>query len=88
MKLKSIHVPTFLINAKICHTSSVQAETIVLKPRLSFIIELNAFISSSVYLNTKIIMDQLEVYEPLTRYYWCHPDSPILPWEDLHKKHG
>ena len=88
MKLKSIHVPTFLINAKICHTSSVQAETIVLKPRSSFIIELNAFISSLVYLITKIIMDELKIYEPLTRYHWHHPDSPVLPWEDLHKKHG
>jgi len=33
-------------------------------------------------------MDELKVYEPLTRYYWRHPDSPVLPREDLHKKHG
>ncbi len=46
--------PTLLINAKRCRTSPEQAETIVLKPRSSFIIELNAFISSSVYLNYQI----------------------------------
>jgi hypothetical protein len=48
-----INAPTLLINAKICRTSPEQAETMVLKPRSSFIIELNAFISFSVYLNIK-----------------------------------
>lgn len=33
-------------------------------------------------------MDELQAYEPLTHYHWHHPNSPVLPQEDLHKKHG
>jgi hypothetical protein len=33
-------------------------------------------------------MDELQPYEPLTCYHWHHPNSPVLPQEDLpvHKK--
>jgi len=59
-KEMSIYVPTLLINAKICHTSPVHAEMIVLQLHSRFIIEVNALISSSVYPNIKSIIKWIQ----------------------------